>query len=286
MKNLNTPGSIAELQVNDGVTLRYLKAGAGAPLVLLHTIRTQLDYFRAVIPRLAEHYTVYAVDLPGHGHSSIDKTAAYDEPYFREAMIAFIERLDLHDVTLVGESIGGVLAMTVAGALPDRVKAVVASNPYDYDSRYGDGVRRGNLIANAIIGSFGVPVIGAVSAGLENRLFLGMVLKGGLHNPRNLPDDLLAEFDRVGRRSGYRHVERKTFAGWRSWGEARRLYQNIKVPVTLIYGDEDWSRAGERQRNGSEVPGATMTTIPETGHFAFLEHPNAIVDIILRRKVR
>ena len=286
MKNLNTHGSIAELKLNDGLTLRYLKDGAGAPLVLMHTIRTQLDYFRGIIPRLAEHYTVYAVDLPGHGHSSIDKTAAYDEPYFREAMIAFIKQLDLHDVTLVGESIGGVLAMTVASALPDRVKAVVASNPYDYESRYGDGVRRGNLFANAIIGSFGVPVVGAVSAGLENRLFLGMVLKGGLHNPRNLPADLLAEFDRVGRRSGYRYVERKTFAGWRSWGEARRLYKHIRVPVTLIYGDEDWSRAEERQRNGSEVPGAMMTTIPETGHFACLERPREIADIILRETTR
>lgn len=101
------------------------------------------------MPRLAEHYTMYAVDLPGHGHSSIDKTAAYDEPYFSEAIIFFIEPLDLHDVTLFGESIGGVLAMTVASALPDCVGDVIASNSYDYDNRYGDGMRRSDFIHHA-----------------------------------------------------------------------------------------------------------------------------------------
>src|SRR2546423_14280002 len=50
-----------------GLRLRYVTAGRGPALVLLHTLRTQLDMFEKVIPALAGHFTVYAVDLPGHG---------------------------------------------------------------------------------------------------------------------------------------------------------------------------------------------------------------------------
>ena len=69
-----------EIRLNDRVSLRYQKSGSGAPLVLMHTIRTQLEYFRELVPQLVPHFTVYAVDLPGHGRSSIDRSAAYDEP--------------------------------------------------------------------------------------------------------------------------------------------------------------------------------------------------------------
>ena len=46
--------------------LRYLTGGTGAPLVLLHTVRTQAEHFRHLIPLVAQHYTVYALDLWEH----------------------------------------------------------------------------------------------------------------------------------------------------------------------------------------------------------------------------
>jgi len=184
MQDLSKIGKISELQIDGNRSIRYLKTGNGDPLILLHTIRTQLDYFEEVIPQLAKHFTVYAIDLPGHGYASIDTKAKYDEPYFRSAVIAFIEKLDLNKVTLVGESIGAVLALTVASQLPDRVMKVIASNTYDYDQRYGDGVRRGNFLANFVIGQFAIPYVGAMVAAMENILFLGIIMKGGLRNKR------------------------------------------------------------------------------------------------------
>ena len=241
MESITKLGEILHVEVKDGITLRYLKTGYGAPMILLHTIRTQLDYFQEVIPALAKHYTIYAVDLPGHGYSSIDTKASYDEPYFRRAIIDFIEKLNLSDVSIVGESIGGVIALTVASQLPERAKNVIASNPYDYDTRYGDGLRRGNFIASFIIGNFGIPVIGAIFAALENKILLGLVMAGGLRQKQKMPNGLLSEFNKVGFRKGYRYVERKTFAGWRSWNSARSLYSAVKVPVKLIYGEYDWA---------------------------------------------
>lgn len=282
----STTETVHDVRISDRMSLRYKKAGSGNPLVLMHTIRTQLEYFDKIVPILAQHFTVYAIDLAGHGYSSIDTHAAYDEPYFRAAIVSFIEKLDLRDVTLFGESIGAVLALTVASTLPDRVEAVVASNPYDYDRRYGDGVRRGNMFANIVIGSYAVPFFGAVNAALENNLFLSWVLSGGFYDKRNLPRDLLSEFDRVGRRRGYRYVERKTFAGWRSWSAARAHYKDLKVPVTFIYGDHDWSTPEERRRNADELPKARLITLQQTGHFATLERPRRIADVIVGSRER
>lgn len=283
MQNLSKIGHVTDLKIDGDRSIRYLKAGNGAPLILLHTIRTQLDYFETVIPELAKHFTVFAIDLPGHGYSSIDTKANYDEPYFRSAVIAFIEKLDLKEVTLVGESIGGVLALTVASQLPNRIKEVVSSNPYDYDKKYGDGVRRGNFLANFVISQFAIPYVGAVVAAMENIIFLGIILKGGLRNKRWMPANLLKEFDRVGRRKGYRHVERSTFAGWQTWSTARSLYAKVKAPIKLIYGQYDWSTTLERQRTSKECGGAKSFTVANTGHFAFIDNPEKMTKIVLAK---
>lgn len=284
MQDLSKIGQVSDIQIDANRTLRFLKTGSGAPLILMHTIRTQLDYFKEVIPVLAQHFTVYAVDLPGHGYSSIDTKASYDEPYFRSAVIAFIEKLDLREVTLVGESIGAVLALTVASALPERIMAVVSSNAYDYDTRYADGVRRGNFIANLILGQFSIPVLGAVFAAMENKLLLGLILRGGLQMKRWMPNQLLTEFNRAGYRKGYRYVERNVFNNWFSWSKARSMYAGVKAPVHLIYGEHDWSTLDERKRTAKELGGIAITTVANTGHFAFVDNPPKLAELVLSIK--
>ena len=90
----------------------------------------QAEHFRYVIPLVQQQYTVYALDLPGMGYSQIvPPGASYDEPALRAAVERLITQLDLQDVTLLGESIGAVLALTAAADLPGRVRRVVASTP-------------------------------------------------------------------------------------------------------------------------------------------------------------
>jgi pimeloyl-ACP methyl ester carboxylesterase len=269
------------LKLSDKLSLRYQKTGDGPPLVLMHTIRTQLEYFRYLAPLLADSFTVYAVDLPGHGHSPIDPAAPYDEPYLRQGIVQFIERLDLRDVTLVGESIGAVLALTVAAAIPQRIRGVIALNTYDYETRYADGLRRGNLFANVIVGSLQIPVIGPINASLENSVVLRKIMGGGYHDPRKLPQDLVTEFDRVGHRPGYRAMAGKVLSGWRSWAKARDAYANIGAPVTLIYGDDDWSLVSEGERTRDLIRGARFMTLKGTGHFSAVESPHEVAKIIL-----
>jgi pimeloyl-ACP methyl ester carboxylesterase len=269
------------LRISDKLSLRYVKLGEGPALVLLHTIRTQLEYFRDLAPILAQKYTVYAVDLPGHGHSPIDPAAPFDEPYMRSGIVGFLETLDLRDVTLVGESIGAVLALTAAAEVPDRIRAVYALNTYDYETRFGDGIRRGNWFANLIIGGLQVPVFGPIGGALENRFVLGTVMGGGYADPRKLPADLLTEFDTVARRPHYKRVARKVLQQWRSWSKARERYSAVKAPVTLIYGDKDWSRLPERERTKAALKNARLFTLPSTSHFSSVENPRGVADRIL-----
>ncbi|RUO97255.1 alpha/beta hydrolase [Hyphomicrobium sp.] len=274
------------LKISDKLSIRFQKTGEGPPLVLMHTIRTQLEYFRALLPALARSYTVYAIDLPGHGRSPIDPNAELDEPYMRRAVISFIEKLNLTDVTLVGESIGGALALTVAASIPQRIKHVYALNPYDYETRYGDGIRRGNWFSNFIIGSLQIPALGAFNASLENKVVLKKIMGGGYHDPKKLPDDLLTEFDQVAHLPGYKRAARKVLAGWRSWSKARDLYSGISAPVTLIYGDSDWSHPSERERTRSLIAQARMVTLKNTGHFSAVENPGELAQVILADQPR
>ena len=88
-------GSVQYFTRSDGSRLRYFTAGSGPALVLMHTIRTQLDYFHRVIPQLWDSFTVYALDLPGMGWSDIVPGAHYEEPDLRAAVVEFVTGLDL-----------------------------------------------------------------------------------------------------------------------------------------------------------------------------------------------
>lgn len=250
--------------------------GRRPPLVLLHTIRTQLDYFEKLVPLLSGHYQVISVDLPGHGQSSIPD-GAYTEEFFRRVTKEFITKLDLKEATLVGESIGGVLAITVATELPDRVKQVVSLNPYDYGEKFGGGIRRSKN--GWMVGLFNI--FGEYT--FEPRFVTAAVLNGGLYDPTQLPQNMLTEFSLTGRRDGYRRAEYSVFKNWKTWVDARQLYPQIITPVTLIYGSDDWSKIGKREQNQSAIAGAELITIEKSGHFTALEKPEEVARIILSR---
>jgi len=262
------------VDVATGFRLRYLRVGQGQPVVLLHTLRTQLDYFEKLVPALQDRYQVYAVDLPGHGQSTILRTE-YTEKLFRESIVDFIRRLELRDVILVGESIGGVLALTVSAEIPERISRVVSLNPYDYGEQFGGGIRRSR--GGWVISFFGV----FASNTVEPKFLLDLVFEGAFHDPAKLPAKLADEFYRTGKRDGYRWMEYSLFKNWRTWLEAREVYPRVMVPVTLVYSQDDWSAPADRIANEKTIRNAKFVELKNAGHFSVLEKPEEVASLIL-----
>jgi pimeloyl-ACP methyl ester carboxylesterase len=271
---------VAFFTLANGSRVRYLKAGAGPPLVLLHTVRTQLDYFQLVIPQLLNSFTVYALDLPGMGWSDIVRGASYEEPDLRAAVVEFVTGLGLDGVTLAGESMGATLALSASPDLAGKVSRVVAFNPYDYP----EGIQRGNRLANLIVAGARLPVVGRVFTRMENTTVLRGIMRGGLADEGNLPEGFLTELRRVGRRKGYPRVAHAIFRNLNGLIAARERYPLIQVPVILVYGDLDWSRPTDRESVHRLLPTAETKTLPHTGHFTALERPAEWVRILLNTR--
>ena len=118
MLNVSMQGTQRTITLN-GLDVRYYQFGQGEPLLFLHGGRVRAITFKRTLEQLAKHYTVIAPDIPGYGASDTPKTnwsfADYGT-FFDE----FLGRLELHDVAVVGYSMGGGIALNLA-AISKRI---------------------------------------------------------------------------------------------------------------------------------------------------------------------
>lgn len=261
-----------------GARLRYIKAGEGPVLVLLHTLRTQLDLFQKVVPKLVKSFTVYAVDYPGHGYSAIPP-AKYDADYFAETVEGFLDALDLHEVTLAGVSIGASLSLILAARGNPRVSRVIAINPYDYAR--GRGMARSSFLARLVFAAADVPILGETVMRLRQFFIVKSVFDGGVSDPRRIPRELLKEMYLVGNRKGHYRAFLNLIRNAATWERATEDYSKIKIPVLLLWGERDWSRPHEREHERQIVPDAKMATVEDGGHFLPLDRPDAVIEQLL-----
>ncbi len=253
-------GEIECAKLADGTRLRYLRAGSGpADLILLHTVRTQLDHFQLVIPEISHAFTVYAVDMPGMGWSDITPGASYTEPALRRAIVTLADglnrsrrpratRVRLQHVRLLQGR------RSSQSRRLDLCRRCPSSHDRASSHEHGEQSRPGHRHA-------------------------GRFARRG-----KLPEHYLAELRRVGRRHGYPRVAREVFRNVDSMIAARALYGRVSAPVTLIYGDHDWSQIPEREANLALLRDAQSILLPDTGHFAALEQPARVAEILLDKQ--
>jgi pimeloyl-ACP methyl ester carboxylesterase len=264
---------IQYVEIN-GVRLRYISIGNGQPLVLLHTLRTQLDMFQRIVPALAQKFRVCALDYPGHGYSDIPK-GDYSPEFFVTAVQGFLERLEISDAIVLGESIGGTIGLLLAARHNPRVKAVIAVNPYDYDR--GRGLERSSVLGWPILRLNDVPVLGGTLQRLRSYPLVRQVFRGGVVRGDAMPPALAREMYGVGNRPGFNAAFMALIHQWPGWERARQEYRSITVPVLLIYGDRDWSREPEREADRRALPGATTRVVRNAGHFLALDAPEELL---------
>ena len=224
-------------------------------------------------PFLTKSFTVYAVDLPGFGDSPVNQDVSYDQPYMTNTIVDFVVKKKLSKLTLVGESIGGVLCATVASMLPKKVERIFVFNPYDYDTFFGEGVRRANRFARLIIWSMSLPVVGNFFTALENRIILWFIFRGGAYNKKAITFNYISLLCSSIRKPLNVYHTRNVFLNFKSWADSKKQYSGLETEVTLVYGVHDWSSLKERRETQGLLSPQSYVELDNVGHFSFLEVP-------------
>jgi pimeloyl-ACP methyl ester carboxylesterase len=110
-------------------SISTMTAGQGEPVLCLHGLGGTKASFMPTIAALAGRYRVIAIDLPGFGDSDKPLTARYDSAYFADAALAVLDELGIDRSRLVGNSMGGRVAIEVGLCAPDRLEQVVLLSP-------------------------------------------------------------------------------------------------------------------------------------------------------------
>jgi triacylglycerol lipase len=112
-----------ELSVN-GVPVPYLVGGSGEALVLVHGFTSNKDNFDAVARYLTPHYTLYSLDLPGHGDADRDLNADFSMDALVSHVRQFVHALGLKRAHLCGSSLGGAVVGFYAARFPEEVASL------------------------------------------------------------------------------------------------------------------------------------------------------------------
>ena len=110
-------------------SLSILRAGAGEPMICIHGLGGTKASFLPTVAALADGYRVVAVDLPGFGESDKPIAAPYDAPYFARSILDLMDALGIESAHLIGNSMGGRIAIETGLLAPERVERIVLLSP-------------------------------------------------------------------------------------------------------------------------------------------------------------
>ncbi len=260
----------------DGAVLHYLDEGEGPTLLLLHGNPTWSFLYRDVIRGLAGRFRCVALDYPGFGLSHAP--AGYDFRPASHARVveAFVERLDLRDVGLVGQDWGGPIGLAVAGRRPERFRALVLGNTWAWPVNGDPHFERFAWLMGGPPGRFAIRRFNA---------FVNLLLPAGVKR-RRLPPDVMAAYRAptalAPRRMATAVFPREIVASHDFLaGVEAGLARLARLPVLLVWGDRDIAfRESERLRFEAAFPRHRTVVLHGAGHFIQEDAPEAVARAI------
>jgi pimeloyl-ACP methyl ester carboxylesterase len=218
-----------------GLKIHYLVEGQGPPLLFLHGHRSDAKRWKNLILKLGEKYTVFAPDLPGFGLSQELPTFHRMENYL-PYLLEFIKQLKLENFTLMGGSMGAVLAVSLAKEIPEKIKKLVLLGPiYDKTSFKIPKIKL--ILALLLLSTF-------PRSGLLVRLFDRFIRSDRLFKPflrRNFPKEA-----RVPQILDY-EVKQWRVMSIKVWAQtlyslltfSPKIQRKITIPTLLIFPKND-----------------------------------------------
>jgi pimeloyl-ACP methyl ester carboxylesterase len=261
-----------------GERIAVCDEGQGEALLLIHGMAGSSQTWRAILPQLAKKYRVIAPDLLGHGRSSKPRTD-YSLGAFAVGLRDLLDELGVKSATVVGHSLGGGIAMQFLYQHPDYCRRLVLISSGGLGPDVGWILR---LLAAPGAELF-MPVIApppVLRAGNSMRSWLSSM---GLRSPRGAEIwNAYSSFsDRQTRDAFLRTLRSVVDYRGQSVSALNRLSLRDDLPVLAIWGAEDTiipvdhAYAALRSR-----PDSRLEVIPGVGHFAQVEAPTEVVELI------
>ena len=266
----------------DGVRLRYLEAGSGPPIALIHGNGVSADDYvtSGLFDALAAHHRVIAIDRPGFGYSPRPKERIWTAGAQAELMMQALARLDVKQPLVVGHSWGTLVALNMALDHPDGVQGLVLISGY-----YVPGVR----LDSALAAGPATPGLGAVLrytvSPLLGRLMAASVIKL-LFSPAKVTERFRADYS-IGMAVRPSQLQAVSADGAMMVSEAKRVQSRIgelRQPVLLIAGrgDKIASFKGQAERFARQLPHAELLAIHGAGHMVHHVATEEVADAIGR----
>ena len=271
-------GEDVQYVVVHGYRRAFRVSGSGPALLLLHGLACDSSTWADVIPTLAEHYTVIAPDLLGHGES--DKPDAdYSLGGYANGMRDLLTILGIDKVTVVGHSFGGGVAMQFAYQFPDRTERVVLV------STGGLGREVTPLIRFLTVPGSGL-AIGAATMRPWRPL-----ISGGLRSLSRLPlratrdlDEVATIYEALADPAQRAAVQRVTshVLNWRGQYVTMtdRSYLARLMPVLVIRGLDDMVIPSSHAELGPTLV-SDVHVLADSGHFPHKDHPEDFCRIVM-----
>ena len=258
-------------------------AGSGPVILLIHGIGDNSTTWATVQSRLAQRFTVVAVDLLGHGKS--DKPRAdYSAAAYANGMRDLLSVLDIERATVVGHSLGGGVAMQFAYQFPQLVERLVLVGTGGVTKDVNIALRLASLpMGSEALALLRVPlVLPALQIfGRAAGLVLGSTALG-----HDLPDVLrvLADLPEPMASAAFTRTLRSV-VDWRGQSVTMldRCYLTESVPVQIIWGTQDVVVPVSHARMAhAAMPGSRLELFEGSGHFPFHDDPDRFIEVVER----
>lgn len=139
---IQLPGFSKGTPRKEACRVHYLEQGEGEPLLLIHSIGQSIYTWRDLMPLLAQHYRVIAVDLPGFGHSDRPASLNYSMDEMASCIFLIMDVLNLPTTHIMGVTVGGLYVLQAVSMRPDRFQKVIALTPGGITAKMPKRIRR------------------------------------------------------------------------------------------------------------------------------------------------